>query len=98
MRTKNSDSSSVFLGIIFVIVFLIMITFNLNYHENSMNDWAKKNNYVLISHERCWFEVGPYWLHHEDDVIYKAVVRDKLEKEYIVWFKFGLFMQAELEK
>lgn len=97
MRKYKSDSSSVWLGVIFVIVFIIAI-FSFGQHETKMKDWAKQNNYEFVSAEHCYFTHGPYWFHDKNDFVYKAIVRDKLEKEHIVWFKFGLYMQAELEK
>ena len=64
--------------------------------HSKITNWAAENGYSVVSVDTTIIDNGPFWFRGEDDRIYKAVLKDKLEKEKISYFRisFWRFEQA----
>ena len=56
-------------------------------NEKYINEWASEHNYHVKKVEKAFFTHGPFWLCDDDQTIYVVTVRNKYEKEYVVWFR-----------
>lgn len=56
-------------------------------NKEYMAQWAAERNYQIIETEKPIFRHGPFWTCGDGQTIYKVTLRDRYEKEYIVWFR-----------
>lgn len=94
------DSFWKVVGVLVVLVFVIFVASQVSHHhKHEIEKWCQQEGCVLLDHETCVFDKGPYWYVGEDDYVYKIRVKDQSEQEFDGYVHFGLFgMEAELNR
>lgn len=59
--------------------------------HNTIKQWHSAQNQDVIEIDQPWFTSSPWWLHDDDDRIYRATVRDKQGQRRTCWHKFNIF-------
>lgn len=85
--------------IILVIIAIITGVVAFTMHQKSADHraieaWHASQNEDVIEIDKPWFNSGPYWLHDDDDRIYRATVRGKNGQRYC-WHKFNIWGHAK---
>jgi len=78
----------------FIAFAIFMVIAQTKAHETKIANWAAEHDYEVVSINQTFFDYGPFWYCDEDQTIYKTVMRDKFEKERIVYFRIGWWLEA----
>lgn len=88
------------LFVVLIVALAIAATIAQNARARSMlTAWAARERLTLVSSERCWFWLGPFWLRSgKDNVVYRVTVRDedgRMRRGYVRCGGFFLGMWSD---
>ena len=92
---------NIFFKILIIIGILIigLVVFNAvdTDRQKEIDQWAKKNEYIVISKEQPIFDSGPYFLVQDHQTIYRVKIRTKNNENKLFYFRFG-FGDPDIEE
>ena len=86
-------------GIVVVLIAVIWISIAVSGSDRKrINNWAEEQHAVSVqSIDRAHFRTGPFWVGGEDYRIYQVKLKDHLERNREVWFRFGGMFGPDIE-
>ena len=79
--------------VLLVLLVISAIFYSAIAHERRMNDlvtsWAASCGFRIVSCEKPWFRMGPYWLKSKSQTIFRVEVVDSRGRQRCAWLRCG---------
>lgn len=100
MRIGDATPLGLRIGSLVVVIFLIIAIamWQGKSNRNRIHSWCEDNQCQVVEIDEKWTAIGsPFWYKDDDQRIYRVEVKDKLERDRVVWFRIGWWLKAVWE-
>lgn len=92
----NLFNKILIIGAIFIIGLIVFNAVDTD-RQKEIAQWAKNNQYSIISKDQPIFDTGPYFMVQEHQTVYRVKVRTKNNENKTFYFRFG-FGDPDIEE